>query len=69
MGGAWFSSYHRCGGNWWVKPPLGPGPVTAYSWGLCPMNYQAFTNDSPKMMYEAMRGALTSDDVLKAQNG
>jgi hypothetical protein len=33
------------------------------------MNYQAFTNDSLKMMYEAIRGALASDDALKAQGG
>jgi hypothetical protein len=33
------------------------------------MNYQAFTNDGPKMMYEAIRGALASDEALKAQNG
>jgi hypothetical protein len=33
------------------------------------MNYQAFTNDSPKMMCEAIRGALASDDALKAQSG
>jgi hypothetical protein len=32
------------------------------------MNYQAFTDDSLKMMYEAVRGALASDDALKAQN-
>ena len=28
------------------------------------MNYQAFTNDSLMMMYEAIRGALASDDGL-----
>jgi hypothetical protein len=33
------------------------------------MEYKAFTDDSLKMMYEAVRGALTSDDGLKAQNG
>jgi hypothetical protein len=31
------------------------------------MNYQAFTNDSLKMMYEAARGALSADDALKEQ--
>jgi hypothetical protein len=31
------------------------------------MNYQAFTNDSLKMMYEAARGALSADDGLKAE--
>jgi hypothetical protein len=31
------------------------------------MNYQAFTNDSLTMMYEAVRGALAADDVLKRQ--
>jgi hypothetical protein len=30
------------------------------------MNYQAFTNDSLAMMYEAIRGALAADDALKA---
>jgi hypothetical protein len=32
-----------------------------------PMNYQAFTDDSLKMMYEAVRGALASDDAAEAQ--
>jgi hypothetical protein len=32
------------------------------------MNYHAFTDDSLKMMYEAVRGALASDDALKVQN-
>jgi hypothetical protein len=27
------------------------------------MNYQAFTNDSLTMMYEAVRGALAADDA------
>src|ERR1700680_4407091 len=31
------------------------------------MNYQAFTNDSQTMMYEAIRGALAADDALKRQ--
>jgi hypothetical protein len=31
------------------------------------MNYQAFTNDSLTMMYEAVRGALSADDALKRQ--
>jgi hypothetical protein len=31
------------------------------------MNYQAFTNDSLTMMYEAVRGALAADDALKRQ--
>jgi hypothetical protein len=31
------------------------------------MNYQAFTNHSLKMMYEAARGALSADDALKEQ--
>ena len=30
------------------------------------MNYQAFTNDSLTMMYEAIRGALAADDALRA---
>jgi hypothetical protein len=29
------------------------------------MNYQAFTNHSLTMMYEAVRGALAADDALK----
>src|SRR5258708_30115078 len=32
-----------------------------------PMNYQAFTNDSLTMMYEAVRGALAADEALKKQ--
>jgi hypothetical protein len=31
------------------------------------MNYQAFTNDSLTMMYEAVRGALSADDALTRQ--
>ena len=31
------------------------------------MNYQAFTNDSLTMMYEAIRGAMMADDALKRQ--
>ena len=31
------------------------------------MNYQAFTNDSLTMMYEAVRGALAADNALKEQ--
>jgi hypothetical protein len=31
------------------------------------MNYQAFTNDSLRMMYAAIRGALTSDDLAERQ--
>jgi hypothetical protein len=31
------------------------------------MNYQAFTNDSLTLMYEAIRGALAADDALKRQ--
>ncbi|MDQ1390057.1 MAG: hypothetical protein QOF56_3511 [Acidobacteriaceae bacterium] len=33
------------------------------------MNYQAFTNDSLTMMYEAIRGALAADDALMSQGG
>ena len=29
------------------------------------MNYQAFTNDSLTMMYEAVRGALAADDATE----
>jgi hypothetical protein len=32
------------------------------------MNYPAFTDDSLKMMYKAIRGALASDDALEGQN-
>jgi hypothetical protein len=32
-----------------------------------PMNYQAFTNDSLTMMYEAIQGAMAADDALKRQ--
>ena len=32
------------------------------------MNYEAFTNDSLTMMYEAVRGALAADDALKRQS-
>ena len=31
------------------------------------MDYQAFTNDSLTMMYEAVRGALAADDALARQ--
>jgi hypothetical protein len=31
------------------------------------MHYQAFTNDSLTLMYEAIRGALAADDALKRQ--
>jgi hypothetical protein len=31
------------------------------------MNYQAFTNDSLTMMYEAVRGALAADDAAEKQ--
>lgn len=32
------------------------------------MNYQAFTNDSLTMMYEAVRGALAADDAQEKQH-
>jgi len=32
------------------------------------MSYQAFTNNSLTMMYEGVRGALTADDALEADN-
>jgi hypothetical protein len=32
------------------------------------MNYQAFTNDSLTMMYEAVRGALAADDAQEEQH-
>ncbi len=31
------------------------------------MNYQAFTNHSLTMMYEAVRGALAADDALEME--
>ena len=31
------------------------------------MDYQAFTNESLTMMYEAARGALASDDAVERQ--
>ena len=31
------------------------------------MNYQAFTGDSLRMMYAAIRGALTADDLAESQ--
>jgi hypothetical protein len=34
-----------------------------------PMNYQAFTNESLTMMYEATRGALAADDTVERQGG
>lgn len=34
-----------------------------------PMNYGAFINDSLTMMYEGVRGALSTDDALKGQGG
>ncbi len=33
------------------------------------MNYQAFTNDSLTMMYEAVRGALVADDEFRRHGG
>jgi hypothetical protein len=33
------------------------------------MNYQAFTNESLTMMYEAVRGALAADDAVERQSG
>jgi hypothetical protein len=41
-------------------------PAAAFSQGW-PMNYQAFTNDSLTMMYEAVRGALAADHALTRQ--
>jgi len=32
------------------------------------LNYQAFTNDSLTMMYEAVRGALAADDAQEKQH-
>jgi hypothetical protein len=46
------------------------------SLGICdgffvgaPMNYQAFTNESLTMMYEATRGALAADDAVECEGG
>lgn len=33
------------------------------------MDYQAFTNESLTMMYEAVRGALAADDGIERQGG
>ena len=33
------------------------------------MDYQAYTNESLTMMYEAARGALAADDALERQGG
>ena len=33
------------------------------------MDYQAFTNDSLTMMYEAVRGALAADDAQEKTGG
>jgi len=33
------------------------------------MDYQAFTNESLTMMYQATRGALAADDALERQGG
>jgi hypothetical protein len=33
------------------------------------MDYQAFTNESLTMMYEAVRGALAADDTVERQGG
>jgi hypothetical protein len=41
-------------------------PAAAFS-QVGPVNYQAFTNDSLTLMYEAVRGALAADDALKRQ--
>jgi hypothetical protein len=41
-------------------------PAAAFH-GVGPMNYQAFTNDSLTMMYEAIRGAIAADDALVRQ--
>jgi hypothetical protein len=34
-----------------------------------PMDYQAFSNESLTMMYEATRGALAADDTVERQGG
>jgi hypothetical protein len=33
------------------------------------MDYQAFTNESLTMIYEAVRGALAADDTVERQGG
>ena len=33
------------------------------------MDYQAFTNESLTLMYEAVRGALAADDAVERQGG
>lgn len=48
------------------KPSLIPTQRRFFH-GLDPMNYQAFTNDSLTVLYEAVRGALAADEALKRQ--
>ena len=48
------------------KAVANPNPAADFH-GLDPMNYQAFTNDSLTVLYEAVRGALAADEALKRQ--
>jgi hypothetical protein len=49
------------------QPDMVAGSISGGFFVRAQMNYQAFTNDSLTMMYEAIRGALAADDALKRQ--
>jgi hypothetical protein len=56
--------------TFWRSTCIAYEPSLGHSSGFfvrAQMNYQAFTNDSLTMMYEAIRGALAADDALKRQ--
>jgi hypothetical protein len=50
-----------------MRAVAGFTPGDGFFIGVGPMNYQAFTNDSLTMLYEAVRGALSADDALTRQ--
>jgi hypothetical protein len=50
-----------------VGNPVASASAAAFLLGPGSMNYQAVTNDSLTMMYEAVRGALAVDDASKRQ--
>jgi hypothetical protein len=54
----WWSLLESKSRRWEFSGGFFPGAV---------MNYQAFTNASLTMMYEAVRGALAADEALKRQ--
>jgi hypothetical protein len=54
--------------GWSLKPkPSLTQPSGGFFHSGVQMNYDAFTNDSIAMMYEAVRGALAADDALERQ--